>query len=198
MNLLNIKVLLLGTSLLLALNLHAHEPESSNNVQEARLLTQKFGADLKSVLVSAMQTGGPIAALQECNIKAQAITEINAIASGWRVARTSLKVRNTNNAPDAWERKILQQFEEQRSAGNDLSKAEYSEVVNDGDEAVFRYMKPIITAGLCVSCHGSNLNSEVTKKLQVLYPDDKATGFNVGDIRGAYTFQKSLKVSSEN
>jgi hypothetical protein len=198
MSLLNIKVLLVGVLLLLALNSHAQGPQSSNNLEEARLLTQKFGADLKSVLVNSMKTGGPIAALQECNIQAQPITESNALASGWRVSRTSLKVRNTNNVPDDWERKILLQFEEQRAAGNDLSKTEYSEVLNKGDKAVFRYMKPIITAGLCVSCHGSDLSSEITSKLQVLYPDDKATGFKINDIRGAYSLQKKVKLPTEN
>jgi len=198
MSLLNIKVLFVGSSLVLALNSHAQGPQSSNNLQEARLLTQKFGAELKSVLVSAIKTGGPIAALQECNIQAQPITESNALTSGWRVSRTSLKVRNTTNAPDDWERKILLQFEEQRAAGNDLSKAEYSEVIYEGDNAVFRYMKPIITAGLCVSCHGSDLSSEISKKLQILYPGDTATGFKIGDIRGAYSLQKSIEVLTGN
>ena len=68
---------------------------------------------------------------------------------------------------------------------------EYSETVKDGDKLVYRYMKPIPTAGLCLTCHGGDVSEEVTKKVQLLYPNDQATGFTVGDIRGAFTLQKT-------
>jgi hypothetical protein len=54
-------------------------------------------------------------------------------------------------------------------------------------------MKPIPTAGLCVTCHGGEMSEEITKKIKSLYPNDQATGFMVGDIRGAFTLQKIIK-----
>ena len=53
-------------------------------------------------------------------------------------------------------------------------------------------MKPIPTAGLCVKCHRGDLADEITNKVKSLYPNDQATGFNAGDIRGAFTLQKII------
>jgi hypothetical protein len=64
--------------------------------------------------------------------------------------------------------------------------------VKQGDKSVYRYMKPIPTAGVCVQCHGGNVGDEITKKVALLYPNDQATEFNIGDIRGAFTLQKII------
>lgn len=193
MNSLIISILLVGTLLMLPISLNA-EPESPNkNLQEARLLVKTFSGDLKSVLKTAMKVGGPIKALEVCNLQAEPIAEKISSSSGWRVGRTALKVRNIDNEPDEWESKTLLEFEKRKFAGEDLNKLEYSEVVNDGNKTVFRYMKAIPTAGLCVACHGSSLNEELSKKVKLLYPSDKAIGFNVGDIRGAFSLQKIIK-----
>jgi hypothetical protein len=50
-----------------------------------------------------------------------------------------------------------------------------------------RYMRPLIVAPLCVDCHGpkENIPLEVKTILKEKYPDDRATGFLVGDVRGA-------------
>jgi len=64
------------------------------------------------------------------------------------------------------------------------------------DEQSFRYMKAIQTGGLCLACHGSSVTPEVKKVIQHYYPEDKAIGFNVGDIRGAFTLIKQLKAAN--
>ena len=51
-------------------------------------------------------------------------------------------------------------------------------------------MKPIPTVGLCVTCHGGDVSEKITQRINFLYPNDLATGFSVGDIRGAFTLQK--------
>ena len=193
MNSFNINTLLVSALLVLPLSLNAQSEPPNENLQEARLLAKTFGGDLKSVLKTAMETGGPIKALEVCNLQAVPIAERISSSSGWSVGRTSLKVRNIDNEPDEWESKTLLEFEQRKMAGEDLNKMEYSEVVNDGDKMVFRYMKAIPTAGLCVSCHGANLNDKISKKIKLLYPADKATGFNVGDIRGAFSLHKIIK-----
>lgn len=193
MNSLMVSTLLVGTLLVLPMSLNAESELPNNDLQEARLLVKAFSSDLKSVLTTAMKTGGPINALEVCNLQAGPIAEKISSSSGWHVARTSLKVRNIDNEPDEWELKHLLEFEKQKAAGEDLSKLEYSEVVNDGDKTLFRYIKPIPTAGLCVSCHGSSLNEELSKKVKLLYPSDQAIGFSEGDIRGAFTLQKIIE-----
>lgn len=191
MRLTKISVLLASTLSLLPFLANAEVMVSSQNAQEARSLVKAFGSDLKHVLKTSMKSEGPIKALEVCNIQAGPIAEKNSTLSGWDIGRTSLKVRNENNAPDEWERNVLHQFEKRKAAGENLKTMEYSETVKEGEQSVYRYMKPIPTAGLCVKCHG--VDDEINKKVTMLYPNDQATGFNVGDIRGAFTLQKTIK-----
>ncbi len=164
----------------------------SQNIKEARSLVKAFGSDLKHVLKTSMKSEGPIKALEVCNTQAGPIAKQNSSLSGWDIARTSLKVRNENNAPDEWELTVLHQFEKRKAAGENLKTMEYAETVQQGDKSVYRYMKPIPTAGVCVQCHGGNVGDEITKKVALLYPNDNATGFNIGDIRGAFSLQKII------
>lgn len=190
MKLISIKVLLTSSLSLLPLLANAAEKVPQQDIEQARTLIKAFSSDLKSVLKTAMKTEGPIKALAVCNMQAGPIADKNSASSAWNIARTSLKVRNENNAPDVFESAILHQLETRKAAGEDLKTMEYAEVVQEGDKTVYRYMKPIPTAGLCLTCHGSKLADDVSDKVNELYPNDKATGFNAGDIRGAFTLQK--------
>ena len=108
------------------------------------------------------------------------------------MGRTSLKLRNPANMPDAWELKVLKTFEERKAAGEDPAKIAYAEVVTQDGSKRFRFMKAIPTAELCLNCHGSELKPEVVKALDKYYAADKARGFNVGDLRGAFSLSKPL------
>ena len=114
-------------------------------------------------------------------------------SSGWDVGRTSLKLRNPANAPDAWELAVLNSFEERKSAGEDPQNIAKAEVVEQDGRKVFRFMKAIPTAELCLNCHGSELKPEVVEALNTHYAADQATGFKLGDIRGAFTLSKPLQ-----
>ncbi|WP_158966252.1 DUF3365 domain-containing protein [Paraglaciecola sp. L3A3] len=191
MKLLFKNMLLAHSFIVLPALVSAAETMPSTEIQQARTLVKAFGGDLKQVLQSAMQTGGPIKGLTVCNLEAEPIAEKHS-SSSWDIARTSLKVRNQNNQADAWETTVLQQFIQRQAAGEDLATMEHSEVVTSGDKTLYRYMKPIPTAGVCLTCHGVTLSNDVSKKIKTLYPDDQATGFNLGDIRGAFTLSKVI------
>ena len=160
--------------------------------KEARGVTMNFGKALKGHLMGAMKSGGPVKALGVCNTKAPEVTKAAGDSSGWDVARTSLKLRNPGNAPDAWELAVLQQFEKRKAAGEDIKKMEATEIVEVNGKQTFRYMKAVPTGKPCVACHGAEVVPEVEAKLKTLYPTDKARGFKPGDIRGAFTLQKTL------
>jgi len=57
---------------------------------------------------------------------------------------------------------------------------------------VGRYMKAIPTGPQCVVCHGENVAPALAETIQRLYPDDQATGFAPGDLRGAFTVTVEL------
>jgi len=171
-----------------------HATDNAEHAAQARAITKSFAMSLKAELVGAMKSGGPVKAMGVCNMKAQDITADASEKSNWRVARTSLKLRNPANEPDAWEIKVLEDFEKKRSAGADPKTLEYFEVATYDDKKSFRYMKAIPTGGPCLSCHGgSNVKPEVEALLKDLYPGDKARGFQKGDLRGAFTLVKPLE-----
>ena len=161
---------------------------------EARTIIKSFGMSLKSELIGAMKSGGPVKAMGVCNTKAQDITADASEKSKWHVARTSLKLRNPANEPDAWELKVLEDFEKKRAAGADPKTLEFSQITTYDDKKSFRFMKAIPTGGPCLACHGgSGVKPEVEALIKDLYPTDKARGFKAGDLRGAFSLAKPLE-----
>lgn len=156
--------------------------------QEARMQTKAFAQALQKTLKQGIQSSGPDAAIHLCNTEAPVIAA-GLSQNGWQVARTSTKIRNPDNVADAWEQQTLEDFAQRLQAGEDPMSIEATTLA-DGE---FRYMKAIPTAPLCLTCHGAQLAPSVTAKLDELYPADQARGFNVGDLRGAFTLRKTLE-----
>lgn len=154
---------------------------------EAKGQIKAFGGALKGAVKQGMEAGGPVAAIQACNSQAPGIATAHS-QSAWQVGRTSLKLRNPDNAPDAWEQSVLESFEKRLAAGEALGTLEASTVEN----GQYRFMKAIGTEGLCLNCHGDNLKEPVAARLAELYPADKAIGYHEGEIRGAFTLVKTL------
>ncbi len=158
----------------------------------ARAAIKALATALKSELKAAMREGGPVNALSVCHDKASSISQQVSAAQGMKISRVSLKNRNPSNEAIGWTRPVLEDFEADRQAGKDVKTLEFTEVVEINGQHQFRYMKAIPTGEVCLACHGANLSPEVQEKLQALYPADKATGFNIGDIRGAFVVTKPL------
>lgn len=160
--------------------------------QEGRQIAKEFLGQLKPELKKAMKSGGPVHAIDVCHKKAPQITAALSEKTGWQLKRTSVKVRNPNNAPDEWEKQVLQRFAQQKAHGADPRKLEYAEVVEDNGQKVFRYAKAIPTGKVCVVCHGTQVSEPLLKKIHSYYPEDQAIGFKPGDIRGIFSFKKAL------
>lgn len=170
---------------------------SQQEIQErsaaSREVIQRFARTLQGELQAAMKSGGPTEAIRVCNERAPEIATDLSAETGMKIGRTSLKLRNPNNAPDRWERLSLQGFEAQRAAGTpapDLPPR-FTVEADDGKPA-FRFMAAIPTGGVCLTCHGSSIDSNVQHALERLYPEDQATGFSEGDIRGAFTITQEM------
>jgi hypothetical protein len=165
--------------------------------QQANQRIADFSQALKGQLQAAIKQGGLINAVSVCKSVAPAIAAENS-KEGWTLTRTSLRVRNSDNTPDEWELSQLQQFElvnasAQQPADKPIVASEF--IVNDGNTQ-FRYMKAIPAQQLCLGCHGSNIEPEVSALLSKTYPDDKAVNFALGDIRGAFSLKKDIKTST--
>ncbi len=166
--------------------------ELDDLAKTSRELISQFSNQLITELTAAIKDGGPQNAISKCNLQAPEISS-KLSRDGWSIRRTSLKIRNPNNAPDDFETKILNEFEEKNSAGHDINKLAYYKFTEVGTKSEFRYIKAIPVGELCLQCHGEDLSEPVKLKLNELYPDDRARNFKVGDIRGAFTLRKNFK-----
>jgi hypothetical protein len=160
---------------------------------EGKQIFMEFGKTLQGHLKGGLENGGPTKAIEVCSQLAPSVAADLSAKYGVELGRTSLKLRNPDNAPDAWEKGVLQKFEERKAAGEDVKKIAYSEVVSEGGKQYFRMMVAIPTAEQpCLACHGGSINEGVANKLDSLYPADQARGFKAGDIRGASSLKKAL------
>ena len=184
----------LSVVLLIAAVYHASAvaAEPASQLDQSRAAAAEFMQTLKGELMQAMQAGGPVNAIGVCKLRAPAIAGELGARKGWQVGRTSLKVRNPVNTPDDWERAGLESFEQRKQTGEDPATLEYYAVVEQEGKPVFRYMKAIPTAELCLTCHGAAIDPAVAAQLAELYPGDQARGYKMGDIRGAFTFVEPL------
>lgn len=172
----------------------AAHAEDTTPLSEARAAVKGLAENLKPALVAALESGGPVAAIDACRQAAPTIAAEQSAAHGLRVGRTALKVRNVANEPDAWEVKVLEDFAAKMKAGAAPATLEVSETVAVGGEKYFRYMKAIpMEAKPCALCHGTEVKAEVAAEIAKRYPQDKAVGFVPGELRGAFTVTKVLK-----
>lgn len=172
---------------------HVYATDNQQLTDETRGAIKSLGAELKATLQSSMKSEGPIKAISVCNVQAPKLAQKVSSEKDMEVGRTSLKIRNTLNAPDPWELSVLTQFEHRKNEGEALKTIEYSEIIQHNGNKVFRYMKAIPTDDVCLMCHGKQIAENLSAELKKLYPNDQATGFSKGDIRGAFTVVKILE-----
>lgn len=186
------KKLIIATAFMsLPMTLMAQDTLTEKQI-EARQVAKQFLGTLKPELGKAMKTGGPVHAVGKCHEISPEIAQQLSASTGWKVNRVSLKPRATTAKPDSWETQTLKWFDEQAAAGKDVTKLEKFEIVKLDGQDTYRYMKAIPTGDVCLTCHGTAVPASVKEKVLALYPNDKATGYHKGEIRGAFSF-KQLK-----
>lgn len=173
----------------------AADPAIQARVQEAKAASADFLKQLGGTMKREMQAGGPVAAMKVCREVAPRIANDISLEQGWKVVRVGTRVRNPMlGLPDAWEQKVLQEFERRAATGETFEAMAYSEVVEEPAGKSLRYMKAIGVAPQCLVCHGSaeQIAPPVRTELKTLYPHDRAVGYKPGDLRGAVSIKQPL------
>nr|WP_298149412.1 DUF3365 domain-containing protein [uncultured Pseudoxanthomonas sp.] len=152
----------------------------------AKAAAQAFSGRLRGRLQAAMQAGGPTAAVEVCHAEAPAIADAVMAEHGVRLGRVALPGRNRNlgQAADGWQRATLEAFQQAVLQG--APAAEQVSVVRQGlpEGVALRLMRGIATEPGCLACHGTQVAPAVRAAIAAHYPEDAATGFAVGDLRG--------------
>lgn len=172
---------------------HVHQALSfEKELLEARTISNELMNTVRGLLMQEIQKGGLTGAVRVCSELAQEMTNRFSNRTGHYLRRVSLRYRNPKNLPDAYETNMLKELD--RLNREKKLPDEYVEVVEEGGAKFLRYLKPLTVASLCLTCHGprENIPQEVQTILRERYPDDRATGFLVGDFRGAISVKIHL------
>jgi hypothetical protein len=155
-------------------------PELAEKAKAAEGAMQALQLRLFQRLSQELGSGGPAGAVTVCRDEAQALTAAVAQEQGLEVGRTSHRLRNPKNAPRPWAQPFV-------TAVATRKAAEVKPIYVDlGDR--LGLLKPIPMGELCTTCHGAadSLAPEVARVLKEGYPEDRATGFAPGDVRGFF------------
>jgi hypothetical protein len=164
-------------------------------IMEARKLASSMQSNLAAKLLAEIKAGGPASAIGVCTTVAPKVATDLSRERGWRLTRVSLRVRNpVLGTPDAWEQRVLQAFDERVAKREKSEGLEFAETVTEPGGKYFRYMKALPVQPLCLDCHGTpdKIAPGVKERLAKDYPHDKATGYSIGQIRGAISIKRPL------
>lgn len=170
--------------------------EKETDIQAITELAMEMGDEisargqqvLSSRLLAAIDSGGVGHALQFCNLHAYPILDSVQRETGASIKRVSDRWRNPNDAPDSLEQSILNDFSGLLAEGG----VPDARVVM-ADDAHMLYARPIMLgAPLCLSCHGvpgEDIAAEHALLIGALYPNDRAIGHKIGDLRGMWSIR---------
>jgi len=140
---------------------------------------------LSEKLTEQMKLGGPTQAIPFCNVEALPLTQQLSEKFNVTIKRTSDKLRNQQNKPSERELEMINNFHKLIS-----EKQEIKPVVEVDNNNKQHYYAPIILKANCLACHGK-VDEFVSVKtdsiINSLYPNDKAIGYNEGDLRGIWS-----------
>lgn len=148
-------------------------------ILRAGTAAKQLGGTLKARVVEELGRGGPAAAVKVCSAEAPALAAKIEAETGVKVGRSSTKLRNPANAGPDWVQAWLA-----ANAGRPAAEVPPYEAVVDGKARVIR---PIAVEAVCLGCHGAveAQPPELRAELAARYPKDAATGYALGDLRGA-------------
>lgn len=161
----------------------SHDQQLVRNASEQ--MVNRFSRDLKGELMAAMNEGGPARAIEVCRVQAPEIAAAHSNEPAWKIMRVSDQPRNPANQADTVQMEVLSMFADTTDEVEDVYV--HWDIPAEGDTTVYVY-KAIYTGDLCMNCHGpaDRLAEGVPARLAELYPEDAATGYKPGDLRGMF------------
>jgi hypothetical protein len=149
-------------------------------ISRADLIIVTMHDALLQELREGLARGGPRSAFASCHTNATAVSWRVAHGEGIATGRTSDRLRNPTNAPRPWAAALVTANAGRRARDVD------GFAVDLGDK--LGVLRPIVVQPMCLGCHGptGQISSDVRQILADRYPQDRATGFTNGEIRGWY------------
>ena len=153
----------------------------------ARAAVQQLRQVMMQQLQTSLREVGPAEATAVCRHLAPEMAKEIAAETGWEIRRPALKARDPANHPTELERGVLLGYLSRSLAGQSFEEMETVRLVEQDGRTYVHYMRAIPMLDACLTCHGSDLAPDVAAKIREVYPQDEAVGFQVGDLRGAFS-----------
>jgi hypothetical protein len=157
-----------------------------NYLEVGKELALETKSNLGQNLARAITEKGPEGAVEFCNIKAIPITDSMSLLLGAKIKRVSDQPRNPDNQANDVELAYIKKWKDAHANGVDLSP-----MITEVDQKMIGYY-PIITNPMCMQCHGTpgkDINLATLAKIKNLYSTDKATGYNLEELRGIFVVE---------
>lgn len=142
-------------------------------------------AKLIAALTAAIAKDGSAGAIGVCKERAPAIAAAVGKARGVTLRRATEKPRNPKNAATADEKTLLAAF----SAALERKEPPKTRTITHRDGTTTFHAPIILSNPLCLQCHGSperDITPMTLQAIRKIYPDDQATGYKSGDLRGLW------------
>lgn len=161
------------------------EKEKQEYANKGNEISQASFKALSEKLTEQMKMGGPAKAIPFCNVEAMSLTKQLSEEFNVTIKRTSDKLRNQENKPSEREQEIINNYQKLIS-----EKQEITPIAEVDDNNNKHYYAPIKLKANCLACHGivdEFVSVKTDSIIKSLYPNDKATGYNEGDLRGIWS-----------
>lgn len=128
---------------------------------------------LSGKLMQTMSEQGAVAAIAVCQQEAPLIAKTISEQHGVQIGRVGVRLRNPNNHAPDWATTLV---ESKTDTPTFLS-------LENGEQAA---LLPIKLQATCLTCHGpkEQIAADVLAAISERYPEDQATGFQEGELRG--------------
>ncbi len=166
------------------------EPDAPE-VAEIRALGERaisrIGGTMVNEAAVTVAKEGAVNALTKCHLKDIAMT--NGCVGGMprivAMKRTSVRLRDPANAPDAADQLALARMQLAVDAGNP-PKILVQRIDQPGGSHEWRVYRPLGITRVCLTCHGpaAEMSPELQAALKARFPNDPAAGYGFGEWRG--------------
>jgi len=161
--------------------------EEENFILEADSIALASQKAFLTKITGALEGGGAEHAVNFCNLAAIPLTDSLSTEYGVLIQRLSEKNRNPGNGLETEEDKKAWDFFIKNGQSQHFSSRE------DENMVVYKPIKIGITT--CLECHGvpnTDILPQTLARIMEKYPEDKATGYEIGMLRGMWKIEKPL------
>jgi len=162
-----------------------NDKEKQEYTNKGNDISQATFKALSEKLTEQMKLGGPAQAIPFCNVEAIPLTHQLSKEFNATIKRTSDKLRNQENNPTKRELEIINNYQQLIS-----EKKEITPIVEVDSNNKKHYYAPIKLKANCLACHGKVeefVSVKTDSIIKSVYPNDMATGYNEGDLRGIWS-----------